>query len=97
MSETLDHKLHNPESPIAASRSLKGAFKGTPEKMAPYHRAPYRSLDDSRRSPKMMIQMAQLSGNIRIAPYLVAEWIHFTLFGIISPTIKLKVYTFGGL
>ena len=26
---------------------------------------------------------------------LVAEWIHFTLFGIISPTIKLKVYTFG--
>ena len=45
----------------------------------------------------MMIQMAQLSGNIRIAPYLVAEWIHFTLFGMISPTIKLKVYTFGGL
>ena len=28
---------------------------------------------------------------------LVAEWIHFTLFGIIFPTIKLKVYTFGGL
>ena len=28
---------------------------------------------------------------------LVAEWIHFTLFGIIVPTIKLKVYTFGGL
>ena len=27
---------------------------------------------------------------------LVAEWIHFTLFGIILPTIKLKVYTFGG-
>ena len=26
---------------------------------------------------------------------LVAEWIHFTLFGILSPTIKLKVYTFG--
>ena len=23
--------------------------------------------------------------------YLVAEWIHFTLFGIILPTIKLKV------
>ena len=23
---------------------------------------------------------------------LVAEWIHFTLFGIISPTVKLKVY-----
>ena len=29
--------------------------------------------------------------------YLVAEWIHFTLFGIVLPTIKLKVYTFGGL
>ena len=29
--------------------------------------------------------------------YLVAEWIHFTLFGIILPTTKLKVYTFGGL
>ena len=28
---------------------------------------------------------------------LVAEWIHFTLLGIILPTIKLKVYTFGGL
>ena len=28
---------------------------------------------------------------------IVAEWIHFTLFGIILPTIKLKVYTFGGL
>ena len=28
---------------------------------------------------------------------LVAEWIHFTLFGIILPTIKLKVYTFLGL
>ena len=28
---------------------------------------------------------------------LVAEWIHFTLLGIILPTIKLKVYTFWGL
>ena len=28
---------------------------------------------------------------------LVVEWIHFTLFGIILPTIQLKVYTFGGL
>ena len=28
---------------------------------------------------------------------LVAEWIHFTLFGILLPTIKLKVFTFGGL
>ena len=29
--------------------------------------------------------------------FLVAEWIHSTLFGIILPTIKLKVYTVGGL
>ena len=29
--------------------------------------------------------------------FLIAEWIHFTLFWIIPPTIKLKVYTFGGL
>ena len=28
---------------------------------------------------------------------LVAEWIHFTLFGIILPTVTLQVYTFGGL
>ena len=28
---------------------------------------------------------------------LVAEWIHFTLFGIILATIILKVYTFWGL
>ena len=28
---------------------------------------------------------------------LVAEWLHFTLLGIILPTIKLKVYTFRGL
>ena len=28
---------------------------------------------------------------------LVAEWIHFTLFGIILPTIKLKVCTCWGL
>ena len=28
---------------------------------------------------------------------LVAEWIHFTLLGIVLPTIKLKVYTFWGL
>ena len=35
-----------------------------------------------------------------VAPYaqtLVSEWIHFTLFGIVLPTMKLKVYTFGGL
>ena len=29
--------------------------------------------------------------------YLVAEWIHLTLFGVILPTIKLEVYTFWGL
>ena len=29
------------------------------------------------------------------AETLVAEWIDFTLFGIILPTIKLKVYTLG--
>ena len=28
---------------------------------------------------------------------LVAEWMHFRLFGIILPTINLKVYTFWGL
>ena len=30
-------------------------------------------------------------------PSLAAEWIHFALFGIMLPTIKLKVYTFWGL
>ena len=29
--------------------------------------------------------------------FLVAEWIYFTLFGILLPAIKLKVYTLGGL
>ena len=38
-----------------------------------------------------------LSSRVRHLVYLVAEWIHFTLFGIILPTIKLKVYTFWGL
>ena len=33
---------------------------------------------------------------LKDAEDLVAEWIHFTLFGIIVPTIKLKVQTFGG-
>ena len=28
---------------------------------------------------------------------LVAEWIHFTFFGKLLPTIKLKMYTSGGL
>ena len=28
---------------------------------------------------------------------LVAEWIHFAFFRIMSPTIKLKVCTFWGL
>ena len=30
-------------------------------------------------------------------PCLAAEWVHFTLFGIILPNIKLKVHTFGGV
>ena len=29
--------------------------------------------------------------------FLVAEWIHFALFGIILPTLNLQVYTFWGL
>ena len=35
----------------------------------------------------------------KLTPFegLIAEWIHFTLFGIILPTIILKVYTFWGL
>ena len=31
------------------------------------------------------------------AVVLGAEWMHFTLLGIVLPTKKLKVYTFGGL
>ena len=38
-----------------------------------------------------------LDGSFKGAKSLVAEWIHFTLFGIILPTIKLKVYNLGGL
>ena len=34
---------------------------------------------------------------LKDAEDLVAEWIHFTLFGIIVPTIKLKVQAFGGI
>ena len=40
---------------------------------------------------------ARRAKGLRSMVYLVAEWIHFTLFGIILPTIKLKVYTFWGL
>ena len=32
---------------------------------------------------------------VRALHNLVAEWIHFTLPGIASPTIKQKVYAFG--
>ena len=32
-------------------------------------------------------------GSLVTMRVLVAEWIHFTLFGITLPTIKLKVYT----
>ena len=42
--------------------------------------------------PKLLIRPTELS-----ICHLVAEWIHFTLFGIILPTLNLKVYTFGGL
>ena len=35
-----------------------------------------------------------LAGGV-VHHYLVAEWIHFTLFRIILPTIKLEVYTLG--
>ena len=34
---------------------------------------------------------------IRVDISLVAEWIHFALFGVILPTIEGRVYTFGGL
>ena len=43
------------------------------------------------------IVITHIQGLITPLIILVAEWIHFTLFGIILPTIKLKVYTFGGL
>ena len=33
-------------------------------------------------------------GRVGSTRIIVAEWIHFTHFGIILPTIKLKVYTF---
>ena len=44
--------------------------------------------------------MLKLWDSLKVQPsesLLVAEWIHFTLFGIILRTIKRKVYTFGGL
>ena len=37
------------------------------------------------------------SGRSSHASDLVAEWIHFALFGIILHTIKLDVHTFWGL
>ena len=37
-----------------------------------------------------------LRPEVEVSFDLVAEWRHFTLFGIILPTIKLKVQTFGG-
>ena len=45
-----------------------------------------------------LMPMTTLLLNVWNAPleYLVAEWIPFTLFGIISPTIELKVYAFWG-
>ena len=42
--------------------------------------------------------MTECLAVLYISSFLVAEWIHFTLFGIILPNTKLKVYTFlGGL
>ena len=32
----------------------------------------------------------------RVLKGLVAEWIHFTLFGMVLPTVTPKVYTFWG-
>ena len=43
------------------------------------------------------IVITHIQGLITPLIILVAEWIHFTLFGIILPTLKLKVHTFGGL
>ena len=47
----------------------------------------------------MKIRQETKAGRLptRALRFLVAEWIQFTLFGILSPTIKLKVCTFGGL
>ena len=46
---------------------------------------------------KFLQEVTRLVACLTACGYLVAEWIHFTLFGIILPTIKLKVYPFGGL
>ena len=35
--------------------------------------------------------MPKRDDNKRASLILVAEWIHFSLFGVIVPTIKLKV------
>ena len=63
-------------------------------------------LQDSNTSGAMNLQLCQIPRALGfqgstplVVPFrrLVAEWIHFTLFGKILPTIKLKVYTFLGL
>ena len=57
-----------------------------------------------KRGPNYYLKLCRLSKKSRVVARalemdhsLVAEWIHFTLLGIILPTIKPKVYTFGGL
>ena len=42
------------------------------------------------------VSTSQTSDETAQLLFLVAEWIHFTLFGRILHTIKLKVRTFGG-
>ena len=42
-------------------------------------------------------RVSGLGLGFRVYGVLVAEWIHFTLLGIILPTIKLKAYTFWAL
>ena len=54
------------------------------------------SWDEILRKPGFRAQASGAASTVDFI-YLIAEWIHFTLFGIILPTIKPKVYTFWGL
>ena len=63
-----------------------------PLRAAPAPRAPHAT------TAALSVPAAEGAGfGARVSGFLVAEWIHFTLSGIILPTLKLKVYTFGGL
>ena len=71
---------------VSASRCLQRYLYPTP----------YRSLKGTlgSRAPlrdRKVVYRVEGDSNI---PYLVVEWIHFTLFEITSPTKKPKVYTF---